>query len=162
MTFALCLMPVNFTPMITNARPLESVIKKQDLRVFSYVATYNARDFMRDPDVMRAINLVVPKSQIKNVDLRMNARSPIDFISGYVVAYGCMQNACGSQEAMIWYNLGDKTAIVTTMVGGKYVIYAGYYNWWTLPLPLRARIIDNPSFERQPASVKLVRPTPKL
>ncbi len=150
-------------PAFANAKPKDSVIKKTDLPIFEYVATYNKADFLKEPDVAKAINVVMPKTASFGLYNKLRVGPPIDYIRGYVVASGCMQTTCAKNEAQVWYNLGNKSAIVMVKSGGVFSVYAGNVDWWTLPQAFKAKILDGPGFDRAPANVKMVKikpPTP--
>lgn len=149
-----------FAPILVHAKPKDSVIKKADMAIFSYVATYNKADFLKEPDVVKAINAVMTKAQSTGLEKKLRVGPPIDYIRGYVVASGCMQTACAKNEAQVWYNLGNKSAIIMVKNGGMFSVYAGNAEWWTLPQAFKAKILDGPSFDRAPGNVKMVRNKP--
>ncbi len=150
-----CILPIG-----VQAKPKESVIKKADMPIFEYVATYNKADFLKEPDVSKAIGAVMTKGQSTGLETKLRVGPPIDYIRGYVVASGCMQTACAKNEAQVWYNLGNKSAIVMVKNGGVYSVYAGNVEWWTLPQAFKAKILDGPGFDRAPANVKMVKIKP--
>ncbi len=154
------LMAIVLTPAMTFSKPLESVIKKTDMRVFSYVATYNRADFLKDPDVAKALIAIMPKAQINGLAAKMRVGPPMDYVRGYVVASGCDKTQCANKEAQVWYNLGNKSAIVMIKNGGVYTIYTTTTDWWMLPQALKAKIMDSPYFDKMPANVKLIKPKP--
>lgn len=144
-------------PNILQAQAIESAIAKKDAPLFAFVGKYGNAKFLNNPIVWKAVSSVVPKNLQKMIEPRLSVQPPIYYYDNFIITSGCLPHACGADEAQVWFNIDEKSAIVVLMIDGNTTIYSKDYEWQTLPLSLKARLGDIASIQVQPNYIKVVK-----
>lgn len=101
------------------------------------IGTYNYEDVFADPVVEDTLADILPRDMHDILHRNLDARAPIDFISGYLVLSGNRAHAGGEEMAAVWIRIYDASALVVLTRGGKNTLFtrATRYSW--LPVTLR-------------------------
>ncbi len=101
------------------------------------IGTYNYEDVFADPVVEEALADLLPQDMLDILHRNLDARAPIDFVSGYLVLSGNRAHAGGEEMASVWIRIYDASALVVLTRKGKNTLFspATRYSW--LPVTLR-------------------------